>query len=416
MSTGFELTVEGLCTETQDEVVARMTAKLRSTFGNNLNTSADSIMGQLVNVVSEMSALNQQKLLEVWQSFDPSNAKGVSLDQRAALTGSIRKGDTNSSVQGNLLFTGPGTANNGDLIENTDTQTQWQLTDGPHTSAGPWPESIPATFAAVDPGALIANAGTTWGIVTGIPGIADPPFENPSDDAQLGRLEEVDPDFRTRRQTELYAQNIGGLLAISGTVSKVDGVTDVRTYHNPSINPADADGIPFKAFNVVVDTDPTPPGAALQQAIADAIFSALGAGGEAYGTDYSLTVTDAEGQPQPNIRFDLVVLKDIFINIELVTTGTEEPISPNLADVVKAEVATVATRDFTNIGQDALVYKITGIISDLAARGEISGVVQAIVQLSAVDKIAGPFIDPVPVGLRERADYDTGNIEVTVTP
>lgn len=411
----FELTPDGLSTQTQDEVFDETTAKLRATFGNNLNTATDSIMGQWVNIFSEFMALAQQQALSVWQSFDPNNAKGVSLDQRAALTGSIRDPVEFSSVAGNLLFAGPGTANNGDVLQNDDNQSQWEVTGGPYVSAGPWPETIPATLQALDPGAVIANAGTNWSAVTAIPGIDTPPFENPTDDANLGRLEESDPDFRTRRQVELYSQNIGGLLAISAVVSKVDGVSDVRTYHNPATDPVDANGIPFKAFNVVVDTQPSPPGAALQQSIADAIFSALGVGGEAYGTDFNLVVVDAEGQPQPDIRFDMVSLKDVYAVITLDTTGTEEPISPNLADVVEAQVLEVANRDFTGIGQDTLEYKVKGIVSDLAASGQISGVVTVTVQLSEVG-LGGPFIDPVPVGIRERADFDSANLSVVVLP
>ena len=242
------LTAAGLQTQTQDQIVAEMVAKLRSTFGTNLNTSSTSIMGQLVNIVSELRSLDQQTLLAVYRSFDPNTAQGAALDRLATLTGSTRNGATSSVVQGFLTFSGIATVNDGDLIENTDNATQWQAINGPYTSAGPFPETIPATFQAVDTGPILANANTNWALVTVIAGLDG--FANPADDAALGRDQETDPDFRARRQIELFSQNVGGLAAIRAVVSRVDGVETVRVYHNPNRQPTDSDGIPFKAFNV----------------------------------------------------------------------------------------------------------------------------------------------------------------------
>ncbi len=406
----LELTPAGLDTQTQEELVEELSARLRSTFGNNLNTAADSIMGQLVNIVSEINALNQQQLLAAWRSFDPNSATGVALDQRANLTGSIRKGATSSSVVGILTFSGVGTAVNGDLINNNDNDTDWELVDGP---IGPGPGAFPATFAAVDTGPILANAGTTWSLVTLVPGLDS--FTNPTDDANPGRDQETDPDFRIRRQLELFSQNVGGLAAITAVVSRADDrIVLVRTYHNPSVSPFDSNGIPFKAFNVVVETNPVVPPPDLITIIFEAILSVLGAGGEAFGTDFTGTVADSEGTLTP-VAFDVVDLIDVFITIVLDTTGTEEPISDNLEQVVADEVLEVAQRDFSGLGQDVLSFKINGIISDLAASGEITGVVTTTVLLS-LTAVTGPFVDPVPIGISERADYDSANIVVSVVP
>jgi hypothetical protein len=402
----FELTPDGLSTQTQEEIVAQIVARLQSTFGVNVNTSATSIMGQTVNIVSELLALNQQVALAVWRTMDPSSASGVALDQRAAYTGSIRKGATSSSVQGDLTFSGSGTMVNGDLIQNDDNTTQWELTNGPHTGPG----VFTATFAAVDTGPITANAGTTWSLITVVPGLDS--FANPTDDATLGRNQETDPDFRIRRHSELYAQNIGGLAAIRGNVSQVEGVTSVRVYHNPVGPGDDADGIPFKAFNVVLETTPTPPGATLRQSIADAIFAAMGAGGQAYGTDYTETVTDTEGTTH-SVSFDLVTQKDVYVAVTLDTTGTEELVSDNLATVVEDAILEEATENLTGIGADVLGYRVKNIITDLDASGEISGVVTITVEISET-ALVGPYIDPVPIGIRQRADFDSANIQVTV--
>lgn len=404
----------GLQTQTQEEIAAELTAKLRATFGVNLNTLPESIMGQLVNIVSEFRAVDQQALLAVYRTFDPNTALGVQLDARAALTGSVRKGSTNSTVFVEFEFTGPGIVNDGDLFLNQDTLQEWAAINGPYTdTGGPYPEIVQGQLQAVEAGPLIANAGTTWTLVTANPALAG--LANPSDDANPGRLQESDPDFRVRRQIEKFSQNQGPLAAIRGVVSKVDGVETVRVYHNPAINPVDANGIPFKAFNVVVATNPSPPPAALQQTISDAIFSAMGAGGEAFGTDYNLIVVDDEGQPQPDIRFDLEDEVPVFINLAISTAGTEQPVSENIKEVVEAEVLAVAQRDFSGLGQNQLAFQYSAIVSDLQARGEITGVVAVSVTLSRIAQ-GGPFADPVEIGIRERPVFDSPRIVATVTP
>ena len=411
MST-FALTPTGVETQTQEEIVAELTASLRAVFGNNLNTSTESIMGQLVDIVAEFRAFDQQVLLQVYRAFDPNSALGVALDRLANLTGSARKGALFSEVDGLLEFSAAGSAVDGDLINNDDNSTQWQVIGGPYpTTGGPFPEFVPATFQAVIAGPTLAQANTNWSLVTAVVNLTA--FTNPTDDADPGRLQESDPNFRVRRQDELFSANQGPLAAIKGVVSKVTGVTAVRVYHNPSQTPTDADGIPFKAFNTVVETSPTVPSSALEQSIADAIFSGMGAGGEAFGTDVNKSVTDEEGEVQPNIRFDLIDQLNIFVNVTVDTTGTEDPISENLRQVVADAILSAANTRFRDIGRDQLGFEYVGIVNNLTTTGQITGVTAVTVTLSSVAQV-GPFFDPLPVGIRERPNFESSQIVVTV--
>lgn len=406
----FELTPAGLGTQTQAEIVEELAGKLRTTFGNNLNTAVSSIMGQFTNIVGEFRALDQQVALAIYRSFDPNSSIGTALDRIAALTGSLREGATFSEVEGLLEFSAAGTMNNGDLIKNDDNETEWQLTDGPHTAVGPYPEFITATFSAVVAGPTLANAPTNWSLVTAVPNLTG--FTNPVDDATVGQLSQTDPDFRIDRQVEIYSQNVGGLLAIKGVVSKVPGVVSVRVYHNPRTQPVDSDGIPFKAFNVVVETNPSTPGPLLRQAIADAIVSVLGAGGEAYGTDHTETAVDVEGNVHL-ISFDSVVNTDIFVIMDLSRAGTEQAISQNTEVVVEAAVLAHAQANFLGLGQNQLGFEYVGIVSELQESGQISGITVATVRLSRVGP-GGPYFDPLEIGIRERPDFDSANIQAII--
>lgn len=431
------LTAQGLTTQTQAEIILELQKKIQSTFGPNTNVSPSSIMGQIINIMAELRAADQQALLDVYRSFDPSGASGTALDARAALTGSLRRGPSFSLVQGFIEFSGPGVVADGSQIQNDDTSTVWQSINGPYTDGGgPYPELVAATFQAVEAGPSIANAGTTWSVVTVLPGFSA--FTNPVDDATIGQFQESDPEFRVRRGVEIYSQNIGPLLAIQGVVSKVNTdngrVTSVRVYHNPTLSPVDADGIPFKAFNVVVETDPplplpqvVGPTEPLAQDIANAIFSATGAGGESYGTDYGdvdlITVLDVENQAQGPIKFDVVRIVDVFIDITINTFNInlqkeDGPIIPeepqDMADLIRTEVATQATARFEILGRDARALDIQGIIQSLILSGDLSGIATAIVGVSLTQP-AFPIPDLTAlVTIREKTDYNSGAIRISI--
>jgi len=423
MTTPLQLSSDGLQTQTQQEVFDELGQKLVSVFGNSLNTTLQSVNGQYMWITSELRAVDQQVLLDVYRSFDPNSATGVSLDQRAALTGSIRKGAANSTVDGLIEFGGAGTVNNGDLIRNDDQNTLWEAINGPYTdTGGPYPEYVAATFQAVDTGPKLADAGTNWSVVTVSANFDG--FANPVEDATLGRDQETDPEFRARRLIELHSPGLGPLSTINAIVSKVDTdngrVDTVRTYHNPNINPVCPMGIPFKAFNVICETTPNPPGAGLQQDIFDAILTSMGGGGEAYGTSYTGTAVDVEGQTHP-IAFDIVTLVDLYLQITISTadsTGGDGPVIPEdqtqMAEIIRDACVTAATNSFTVIGRDAKEIDYIGTIQNLILSGQLSGIDIIQVDLSDVSK-TGPFTpDFLPITIREKIDLDSGEIRVII--
>lgn len=430
----FGLTAAGLQTQTQSEIFDELAARLQAQFGTNTNVSIESIMGQWTNIIAEIQALDQSKLLAVYRRFDPDSAIGVALNALAALTGSIRRGATSSVVQGFIEFSAAGSVPNGTLIRNEGNASSWQSVLGPYTdTGGPYPELVAATFQAVETGPTLANSGTTWSVITVIPSFAG--YTNSTDDATIGEDEESDESFRRRRQVELYSQNIGPLLAIQGVVSKVNtlngSVTDVRVYHNPATAGADSDGIPFKAFNVVVETDPplVIPQAAgpiepLAQDIADAIFSATGGGGEAHGTDYGvvevISVTDVEGQSQGPIKFDVVLDVDIFIDIDMTTFSNNDdgPVVPEdpqqMADLIRSTVASSLTGSFVQLGRDARALDTTGVIQSLILDGQLSGIETAVAGVSLTQPAFPISALTAAISIREKPDYDTGNIRIEI--
>ena len=408
-----QLTPTGLSTSSQTEIVAAKGARLQAQFGPNFDLSpTESLTGQLVAILSEEDALTEEAVLAVYRSMDPRNAIGRPLDARIGFTGTTRKGATHSEVEGLLTFSLADSYAAGSLVRNDDTNEVWTLTA---TVVAGAPGAFAATLQAVDTGPRIANAGSTWTLITVNPNVTG--FTNPTDDADPGRLVEEDGDAKERRLVELYSQNVGATAAISSAVSRfvneqtgVGTILGIRTYHNPLVSPADADGIPFKAFNVVVELAPSVPDAATQQAIWDAIFKAMGAGGEAYGTDYVGTSTDSEGKAQP-VKFDVVTNVDIVIEIDLVTTTTESAVSSNIEAVVAAEVIRQAQINYEKSGRDVTDLDVRGIVFEMQKAGTISGVDGVVVRLS-ISPAPPAVVSKIPVGIREKADFDSGNITV----
>ncbi len=397
---------DGLTTETQAQIRQNLIDRLEAQFGVGVKTSAKSQLGQIINILSECDALTQQQAAAVYRSFDPNGAQNRALDARLALTGSVRDGAQRSSVAGLVASTLGCTVTNGAVIKNTTDDTLWELTNGPLTIAPGGTKA--AIFTALEAGPKEANAGTTWTMVTIIANWDN--FTNPTDDATIGRLREPDGTARKRRLTELHAQGQGPLATIQGAVSKVTGVVSVRAYHNPATSPTDSDGIPFKAFNVVAETTPSTPTTTIKEAIFEAIWTAMTAGGEAYGTDYTGTVTDSEGVDQP-VAFDVVTNKDIKLEVDLVTSTAEGAVTPNITDVVAAEILAVATADHTLGGRDVLALDYQGIVYDMIEAGEISGVDGVDVRMS-LSPAAATAVTKLSIGIREKADFDSSNITV----
>ena len=395
-------------------------AALQAEFGINLNVEATSFFGQMANILAELRAADQQVTLGLYNSFDPAGAEDVLLDQRAALTGTLRRGETFSTVLGDVTVSGVINIPNGSLIKLDATDSQWELISGPIVTAGP--AVVPATFQAVTAGPVTAAGNSAWTIITVIPNWDS--FTNPLEDATPGQFQESDLSFRQRRNIELYSEDRGSLNAIAAVVSEVNTengfVERVKVYHNPSLNPVDSNGIPFKAFNVVVRTNPPVLSPALEQDIADAIITVLGAGGEAYGTDVVLNSVDIEGQVQ-DIAFDLFTDADVYLEIVIETANfiapfDNQPVIPldgqQMADLVRDYVVLRANEDLTGIGQDTLSYQLEAFVNELVETDQVRGMNTLVIGSSLA--ALGPFLEITQIAIREIPDYDTPRVDVII--
>lgn len=396
----FALLGSGLSTQTQEEIRELIVSRFRAAFGDNIETSTSSLMGQIVDIFAEMHAEDQQVILDVWSAFDPNGSVDVALDRISKITQTIRKGASKSTAPAIFRGTDLTVITDGSQVRLTERDTVWEVTGGPYTIGDVTPGEIAGTITAVETGALsaIATGPAGWSIVTPITGWDT--VEN-SEDADLGAASESNKLLKQRRIVELSSPGQGPLAALAANISDISGVNRVNVYHNPRTNPVDADGIPFKAFNVVVETTPNPPDADLIAEIALDIWNSQGAGGEAYGTDHSTTITDSEGRVQP-IAFDVLTEKNMYVRVTATTsTNTEEEQVPNLENAIRDPLLLALRDRHEDPGQDARPWQILG---EILAIG-LTGIDDILVEISDDGAVwqTGAF----SIGIRERADWDS---------
>lgn len=400
----FGLTGEGLETQSLEEVRASIVAKLQAAFGTNIETTTSSVLGQIVDIMAELHQFDQEVLAEVWASFSPNDAIGVALDRIAKITQTFREGATNSTAQARFKGTDTTIIANGSQVRLNATSTVWQVTGGPYTIGAVTPGEVDGTITAVDTGPVqaLTTGPSGWTIVTPIVGWDT---VETIEDADVGQDQESDKLLKQRREIELSAAAQGPLAAIKANINKISRVDLVEVYHNPKTNPIDSDGIPFKAFNVVVQTNPTTPPADLIAEIADAIWLSQGAGGEAYGTDVTTTITDTEGNIQP-INFDLLAEVDMYVRVTLTTSTSEQPVTENITTVVAEGMLEAVNDRHQDPGQDVRPWELTGEVFAL----DLTGVDGVLVEVSDDGVVWQTTI--YAIGIRQRADWDSARITV----
>ncbi len=438
----FGLTPAGFVAKTLLELKDEIEAAWQAEFGANVDLDPNSPDGQVIGIFSERLAELWELAQAVYSSQDPDKAVGQALDAVAAITGTLRSAARASTVtltatgdDGTILLTGreASVAITGDRFATTEDGTlvlvaDWvaltpyavgdrvhnddriyQCTDDGVSAASPGPEGesdsisdgtvtwrflgegeaavdIPAE--AVEAGPKAAAAGTLTTIETPVSGWTD---VNNVEDAVLGEDEEEDDHLRAKREFELAASGAGTLPAIRADVLKVLNVTAAIVFKNDS-NVTDADGRPPHSVEAVVEGGD-------DQDIGEALFANVSAGIEPYGTE-SVTVTDSQGL-EWEVGFSRPETVDIYMDL----TVTKDP---NVFPVDgEDQVVQAIIDDEVNhpIGKDVKASRI------IAQVFKVPGVLDVVV---LVDDSPSPASTSVTIGVRQRADFDTGRIDVTL--
>ena len=100
----FGVTAQGFVRKRLEDIKLEREQDLRDALGENINLLPEEVLGQLVGIGSEREALIWELAEALYNSQYPDDSEGVTLDNVASITGSIRQKPTKSQIAGQLLF------------------------------------------------------------------------------------------------------------------------------------------------------------------------------------------------------------------------------------------------------------------------------------------------------------------------
>lgn len=401
------LTSAGLTLPTVEEILADIVSDQETAIGDQVETGASSPLGQLNAVVANQARVVQELAAAVYAAGDPDTAEGAALERLCALTGTYRRAATYSTVEVTVTLAATTSKASGSIIGAVAgaTDRRFVLSEDIENASGV-EDDVVGTFTAEVSGPVEASAGTLTVLAepsTGVVALTN------AADATLGEVEETDIELRERRRDELARPGTATVDAIRvdvmDSVVDADGaelLEDVVVFMNTS-DVTDGDGLPPHSVEVLA-YDGTPGGTAATNAqIAAAVFAAVAAGIETYGTT-STTTLDARGVAR-DVSFSRpdVVEIDIEIDIE---TGPDY--TSDIGDAIKAAVAAYGQTNLT-VGSSVYRSRLYCPIFDASV------VPDEVVNISEIrmSRLGDPTIDQdLAMGVRELPVIDTANIAI----
>ncbi len=305
------ITVDGLETETQAELVAQITASLQAIYRDDINIDSSSPDGQLMMIFIQVILDNLDFLTQVYNTFDPDQAIGVTLDERCAINGIQRQGGTFTITNITLIIDRAlNLAGLDDAINDPDgtgytvsdnAGNQWILVESQTVAS---PGTYVYAFRAKNPGAVLTVPNTIQNPVTVVLGVTS--INNPTTYTTLGVNEETDAQLRLRRQKSVSISSQGYLSGLLAALLNVTGVSSAFVYENVT-GTADGDGVPGHSIWVIVQGGaPTD--------IADAIYRKRNAGCGMKGSE-TVNVLQPDGT-YFQIKYDIVTPEDLYIQFD----------------------------------------------------------------------------------------------------
>lgn len=247
----------GLQVKTFEELLTDLKTQFQSIYGVDINVNSNSPDGQMIGIFAQMIQDCLDLLTQIYSSFDPDQAIGVTQDQRYALNGIKRQGGTFSLTE--IVVTTDRALSlqglDGD-IDNPDgtgytisdnAGTKWVLANsvsigssGDHT----------IIFRAQNLGAVETVVNTITSAVTSIVGVTG--LNNPNTQLSVGKDQEADSVYKERRKKSVAISSSGYFEGLLAALLNVDEVTTANVYENVT-GSDDGDSIPGHGIWVIVE-------------------------------------------------------------------------------------------------------------------------------------------------------------------
>lgn len=353
---------DGLTLKTLPELVEELEIGVKDIYGDDVNVSADSPDGQLINIIAQAGIDLRELIEDVYTSFDPDQAEGTVLDQRAAINGLKRNGGTftvtpvDITVDRSVTLTGLDEDSSeleipsGVYTVKDDAGNQFVLLDTITLSAG----THSLSFRAEKLGAVQVSVDTITTAVTAKAGVTG--INNTAGVSTQGVDEESDAAFRTRRQRSVAIASVGFLDSIESAILDLDGVTACLAEEN-NTDVVDSNGTPGHTLWIIVE-------GGSDADIGNVIYAKKSAGAGLRG-DEVVTIDRPNGRTI-DIKFDRPGSEDLYARFNVTVIGGGVIDTDNLKKQVVENV-------LYEIGQDASADEIVCFVKTINQKYRITG-------------------------------------------
>ena len=327
------------------------------------NLQPNSPDANLLNIFTQVVIDVQEFLQAIYDSMDPDQAIGVSLDARCAINGVQRIAGTYTQQPINVTATGIVTLQGLDLYPTNpftiqDTAgNQYQLL-ATYTFAGAGTQAL--VFQAAKLGAIQSTIGSITQIVTVVAGITT--VNNAVAPSSIGQAEETDAQLRVRRAASVTIPSQGYYQGLAAALLAITGVTSAKVVENNTSGTVG--GVPANSIWVIVTCANT---TANINAVANAIYLKRSFGCGMRGTQFVSYM-----QPNGNT---IVIYFDFSTPQNLYFRATLAQIDPSGAVLNKPAIQAAVLAQFGaayGIGQSADSSSIAAFIKSIAPNAAIS--------------------------------------------
>lgn len=375
----LEINDKGLVIERLDEIIERMSDKMRSIYGEDININPDTPDGQFIGIWSQELADLNEIIAGVYAFSDPTKAVGNWLDIQAKYVGIQRNRASYSYLNDVTIQTTPNTRIPQGYTVTDENGIEWQTVNSA-TAVG---ATMSMQFRSSEYGAFHLAVGKTLTPKTVVLGVRS---ITTTKESEAGRLQESDESLLMRFLRSYSINNLDDREGLEAALLALPDVRDAKVYENYT-GVIDALGVAPHSINAVLVGGNS-------QEIATTIIRKKSLGCGLQGSQS--VVLFYQGLDRV-INFDYATRIDITAKIKVVRRSAAYDVDVN---EIKREVA----------GNQFLIAE------DVVAGSLYCGASSNNYKIKEITLSAGNVVDGliIPIGIREYGSISASNVEVII--
>lgn len=339
-------------------------------YGPDINTDSNSPDGQWINIFALSNEDIEQLCVQIYDSFDPTQAVGVALDALCQLNSSslLRKGGTYTQVVVNIVASGSFNLNG------LNTSSPYTVSDNSgnlynlisSTTVSPGTNAL--NFQAVNIGFIQVLPNTiniTVSIIAGVTSV-----NNPTTPYQIGANQETDATLRIRRASSTAMPSQGFNQSLYAGLLNITGLTQAVIYENTTTVTA-LSVVPAHSIWVICE-------GGSNSDIANAIYTYRNSCCGMYGTT-TVAITQADGSTF-NVNFSSSQDQTLYLSL-------------TVSSLSGGTIDSTALKNYLTANYILGIYEVADITSITSLIHTYS--TDILVQFAGVSLSAGSYTDSI---------------------